>query len=154
MDWKESILSHLHQVFLEHLVNTDKGGGWGRHKWVSNLVQWENASLKLGQLVSNPGSQCDTGGVDCICSSLKPWEADLFLQGWGLDWTVLLVLGRWGWLILLPFPDIICYVVFIGLLFTRFWMISILYVIWWYLDWDTPRQGGRQSAFIKCWAVW
>uniref|UniRef100_A0A452EUJ0 Acyltransferase n=1 Tax=Capra hircus TaxID=9925 RepID=A0A452EUJ0_CAPHI len=36
---------------------------------------------------------------------------------------------------------IICYVVFIGLLFTRFWMIN------------TPRQGGRQSAFIKCWCM-
>ena len=28
-----------------------------------------------------PGSQCDTGGVDCILSFLKPWEADLFLRG-------------------------------------------------------------------------
>ena len=35
-----------------------------------------------------PGSQCDTGGVDCILSFLKPWEADLFLLGWGLDRTV------------------------------------------------------------------
>ncbi|XP_043337202.1 2-acylglycerol O-acyltransferase 2-like isoform X2 [Cervus canadensis] len=49
---------------------------------------------------------------------------------------------------------LICWVVFIGLLFTRFWLISILYVIWWYVDRDTPRQGGRQSAFIRHWTIW
>ncbi|KAB0338095.1 hypothetical protein FD754_024808 [Muntiacus muntjak] len=50
--------------------------------------------------------------------------------------------------------NLICWVVFIGLLFTRFWMISILYAIWWYLDRDTPWQGGRQSAFIRRWTIW
>ncbi|KAM7235997.1 hypothetical protein CapIbe_013183 [Capra ibex] len=45
-------------------------------------------------------------------------------------------------------------VVFIGLLFTRFWMISILYAIWWYLDRDTPRKAGRQIASIKHWTIW
>ena len=53
-----------------------------------------------------------------------------------------------------PFSDFICCIVFIGLLFTRFWMISILYVIWWYLDGDTPWQGGRQSTFIRHWNIW
>ena len=48
----------------------------------------------------------------------------------------------------------ICIAVFIGLLFTRFWMISILYAIWWYLDRDTPRQGGRQSDFLRRGTVW
>jgi len=50
-------------------------------------------------LVSNPGSQCDTGGVDSILSSSKPWEAGLFLLGEGLEWTVLLELGIWGELV-------------------------------------------------------
>ena len=62
-------------------------------------MQWENASLKLGQLVSNPGSQCDTGGVYSILSSSKPWEAGLFLLGGGLEWTVLLGLSIWGELV-------------------------------------------------------
>ena len=87
--------SHLHQAFIEHLVNTDrKGGGGVSLKRVSNLMQWENASLKLGQRVSNPGSQCGIGGVDSILSSSKPWEADLFLLGGGLEWTVLLELRK------------------------------------------------------------
>ncbi|KAB0340055.1 hypothetical protein FD754_023443 [Muntiacus muntjak] len=38
--------------------------------------------------------------------------------------------------------NFVCYVVFIGLLFTRFWMIN------------TPWQGGRQSAFIKHLTLW
>ena len=45
------------------------------------------------------GSQCDTGGVDSILSSSKPWEAGLFLLGEGLEWTVLLELGIWGELV-------------------------------------------------------
>ena len=53
-----------------------------------------------------------------------------------------------------PFSDLTCWAVFIGLLFTRFWMISILYAIWWYLDRDRPWQGGRQSAFIRHWTIW
>ena len=147
---------------MEHLVNTDrKESGGGGPKWVSNLVQWETANwnLKLGQLVSNPGSHCDTGGVDCILSSLMPWEAGLFLLGWGLDWTVLLELGIWGELIpsylwkLLRFLDLICCIVFIDLLFTR-WKITILYVIWWYLDRDMWWQGGRQSAFLRRRTIW
>nr|XP_020771324.1 2-acylglycerol O-acyltransferase 2-like [Odocoileus virginianus texanus] len=49
---------------------------------------------------------------------------------------------------------LVCSIVFIGLLLTRFWMISNLYIIWWYLDRDMPWQGGRQSAFIRHWTIW
>uniref|UniRef100_A0A452G3V8 Acyltransferase n=1 Tax=Capra hircus TaxID=9925 RepID=A0A452G3V8_CAPHI len=54
------------------------------------------------------------------------------------------------WIFSFLILHLICCVVFIGLLFTRFWMISILYAVWWY----TPQQGGRQSAFIKHWTLW
>ncbi|XP_043772052.1 2-acylglycerol O-acyltransferase 2-like [Cervus elaphus] len=49
--------------------------------------------------------------------------------------------------------DLICCIVFIDLLFAK-WKISILYVIWWYLDRDTPWQGGRQSAFLRRRTIW
>ncbi|XP_030055904.1 2-acylglycerol O-acyltransferase 2 [Microcaecilia unicolor] len=47
-----------------------------------------------------------------------------------------------------------CILVFFGLLFTRFWLLSVLYGIWWYLDWDTPSTGGRQCKLLRRSVVW
>lgn len=51
-------------------------------------------------------------------------------------------------------PAQICIAIFIGLLFTRFWLFSVLYATWLYLDWDKPRQGGRASQFVRRWTIW
>ncbi|XP_032345305.1 2-acylglycerol O-acyltransferase 2 [Camelus ferus] len=48
----------------------------------------------------------------------------------------------------------ICIVVFIGLLFTRFWFFSVLYAAWWSLDRDKPWQGGRRIEALRRWVVW
>ncbi|XP_017740701.1 PREDICTED: 2-acylglycerol O-acyltransferase 2 [Rhinopithecus bieti] len=48
----------------------------------------------------------------------------------------------------------ICIVGFIALLFTRFWLLTVLYAAWWYLDRDKPRQGGRRIQAIRCWTIW
>ncbi|KAB0370979.1 hypothetical protein FD755_017388 [Muntiacus reevesi] len=48
----------------------------------------------------------------------------------------------------------ICVVVFIGLLFTRFWFFSILYTIWLYLDQNKPWQGGRRNEVVRRWVIW
>uniref|UniRef100_A0A8C5MM75 Acyltransferase n=1 Tax=Leptobrachium leishanense TaxID=445787 RepID=A0A8C5MM75_9ANUR len=47
-----------------------------------------------------------------------------------------------------------CIILFFVLLFTRFWIISVLYGIYWFYDWDTPSQGGRRSQLIKRFAIW
>ncbi|XP_072466906.1 2-acylglycerol O-acyltransferase 2-like [Notamacropus eugenii] len=67
-------------------------------------------------------------------------------------WLQTLAVVQWitGFLAL----GIICPIIFIGLFFTRFWFISILYSAWWYLDRDTPRKGGRQIQILKRWRVW
>ncbi|KAI4537392.1 hypothetical protein MG293_012255 [Ovis ammon polii] len=41
-----------------------------------------------------------------------------------------------------------------GLLFARFWIFSILYAIWWYVDRAKPWQGGRQSDVLRHWVIW
>lgn len=57
-------------------------------------------------------------------------------------------------MLLPPSPRIVCYVVFIGLLFARFWIFSILYAIWWYVDRAKPWQGGRQSDVLRHRVIW
>ncbi|ELW56463.1 2-acylglycerol O-acyltransferase 3 [Tupaia chinensis] len=45
-----------------------------------------------------------------------------------------------------------CLVIF--LLFTRFWFISVFYLTWLYLDWDTPSKGGRRYEWLRNQTVW
>ncbi|XP_063807310.1 2-acylglycerol O-acyltransferase 2 isoform X2 [Pseudophryne corroboree] len=47
-----------------------------------------------------------------------------------------------------------CIILYFVLLFTRFWIISVVYGIWWFTDWDTPSQGGRRSLSLQRSVVW
>ncbi|XP_067841461.1 2-acylglycerol O-acyltransferase 2 [Heptranchias perlo] len=47
-----------------------------------------------------------------------------------------------------------CTALFIVLLFTRCWFVSVLYATWWYWDRNTPYQGGRRSHFLRSVKVW
>uniref|UniRef100_G1TAW2 Acyltransferase n=1 Tax=Oryctolagus cuniculus TaxID=9986 RepID=G1TAW2_RABIT len=40
------------------------------------------------------------------------------------------------------------------LLFTRLWPLSVLYLMWIYLDRDTPSQGGRRFVWPRTWGIW
>ncbi|XP_040117891.1 2-acylglycerol O-acyltransferase 3-like [Oryx dammah] len=40
------------------------------------------------------------------------------------------------------------------LLFTSLWYLSVLYLVWLFLDWDTPQQGGRRYQWLKNWTAW
>ncbi|KAK2497484.1 hypothetical protein MC885_001236 [Smutsia gigantea] len=41
---------------------------------------------------------------------------------------------------------------FLGL--GRAWILAVLYLVWLYEDRDTPRTGGRRSAWVRNWAIW
>ncbi|XP_077988290.1 2-acylglycerol O-acyltransferase 2-B-like [Glandiceps talaboti] len=45
-------------------------------------------------------------------------------------------------------------VIMIGLLFTRYCFISILYGLWMVFDWHTPRRGSRVSSWCRNWSLW
>ncbi|XP_070605653.1 LOW QUALITY PROTEIN: 2-acylglycerol O-acyltransferase 2-A-like [Erythrolamprus reginae] len=47
-----------------------------------------------------------------------------------------------------------CIAVFILLFFTRFWLISTLYALWWAFDWDTPSRGGRRLCCVRNCTLW
>ncbi|XP_064000284.1 2-acylglycerol O-acyltransferase 2 [Pogoniulus pusillus] len=47
-----------------------------------------------------------------------------------------------------------CVAAFIGLFFTRFWLLSVLYFTWWMLDWEKPKTGGRRIRFLQNCVVW
>ncbi|XP_024121873.1 2-acylglycerol O-acyltransferase 2 [Oryzias melastigma] len=48
----------------------------------------------------------------------------------------------------------LCIFLFFYLLFTRFWLVSVLYATWWYLDFDTPARGGRRVPFLCGLGLW
>uniref|UniRef100_A0A672GVF6 Acyltransferase n=1 Tax=Salarias fasciatus TaxID=181472 RepID=A0A672GVF6_SALFA len=47
-----------------------------------------------------------------------------------------------------------CIFLYFYLLFTRFWLVSVLYSIWWFYDFDTPGRGGRRVPFLCGLSVW
>ncbi|NXS74576.1 MOGT2 acyltransferase, partial [Pandion haliaetus] len=47
-----------------------------------------------------------------------------------------------------------CTVAFIGLFFTRFWLVSALYAAWWFIDREKPSKGGRRLHSIRNSIVW
>lgn len=47
-----------------------------------------------------------------------------------------------------------CIAAFIALFFTRFWLLSALYAVWWFLDREQPRRGGRRIHAIRNSVVW
>ncbi|KAM8778374.1 2-acylglycerol O-acyltransferase 2-like [Rhynchonycteris naso] len=48
----------------------------------------------------------------------------------------------------------VCLAVLLLLLQGRAWILAVLYLAWLYGDRDTPRTGGRRSAWVRNWAIW
>ncbi|XP_049759290.1 2-acylglycerol O-acyltransferase 3 isoform X2 [Elephas maximus indicus] len=48
----------------------------------------------------------------------------------------------------------VCMAVLLSLLVGLAWILAVLYLVWLYRDRDSPRTGGRRSAWVRNWAVW
>lgn len=48
----------------------------------------------------------------------------------------------------------ICILLFFYLLFTQYWLVSVLYAVWWFYDYDTPARGGRRVPFLCGLKLW
>ncbi|XP_032878008.1 2-acylglycerol O-acyltransferase 2 [Amblyraja radiata] len=47
-----------------------------------------------------------------------------------------------------------CAALFVTLLFTRLWFVSVLYATWWFWDRRTPSRGGRSSRYVRSLRLW
>ncbi|XP_076875571.1 diacylglycerol O-acyltransferase 2 [Brachyhypopomus gauderio] len=47
-----------------------------------------------------------------------------------------------------------CTVLLVYLFFTDCWVVPALYAAWLIFDWNTPKQGGRRSSWVRNWTVW
>ncbi|KAM3601100.1 uncharacterized protein V6R79_007633 [Siganus canaliculatus] len=47
-----------------------------------------------------------------------------------------------------------CTVLLIYMFCTDCWLIAAIYTAWLIIDWNTPKQGGRRSSWVRNWTVW
>ncbi|NXV21772.1 MOGT2 acyltransferase, partial [Cepphus grylle] len=47
-----------------------------------------------------------------------------------------------------------CIAAFITLFFTRFWLVSVLYAAWWFIDREKPSKGGRKINALRKSIIW
>ncbi|XP_024121882.1 diacylglycerol O-acyltransferase 2 [Oryzias melastigma] len=47
-----------------------------------------------------------------------------------------------------------CTVLLIYIFCTDCWLIAAMYTAWLIVDWNTPKQGGRRSSWVRNWTVW
>ncbi|XP_062948196.1 2-acylglycerol O-acyltransferase 3 [Cynocephalus volans] len=64
------------------------------------------------------------------------------------------VLGAYQYVLTFLFMGPFFSLLLFFLLFTSLWLFSVLYLVWLYLDWDTPSQGGRRSQWMRKLMMW
>ncbi|XP_012683166.1 diacylglycerol O-acyltransferase 2 [Clupea harengus] len=47
-----------------------------------------------------------------------------------------------------------CTVLLVYIFCTDCWVIAAMYVAWLIFDWNTPKEGGRRSSWVRNWTVW
>lgn len=54
----------------------------------------------------------------------------------------------------LQFVSLIGFSLFFYFLFTKYYWISIIYILWYFLDYQRPFKGGRKVAWSRQWVIW
>ncbi|XP_066238413.1 2-acylglycerol O-acyltransferase 3 [Saccopteryx leptura] len=62
--------------------------------------------------------------------------------------------GAYHYVLIFLFMGLLSFLLIFSLLFTSLWSFSVLYLAWFFLDWDTPNQGGRRSEWMRNWTIW
>ncbi|KAF7477550.1 Hypothetical predicted protein [Marmota monax] len=76
------------------------------------------------------------------------------LQGKTLQKQALEVAGAYQYVLTFIFMGLFFTLLMVYLLFTSLWAFSVLYLVWLYLDWDTPNRGGRRYMWMRNWTIW
>ncbi|MBN3311332.1 DGAT2 acyltransferase, partial [Amia calva] len=58
------------------------------------------------------------------------------------------------WVLTFLIMGIACTVALMYLFWTDLWLIAATYTAWLIFDWNTPKQGGRRSSWVRNWTVW
>ena len=50
--------------------------------------------------------------------------------------------------------SILGFLIFGSLLFTKYYWITLIYIVWYLADHQTPHEGGRRFDWVRHWAIW
>ncbi|XP_061104122.1 diacylglycerol O-acyltransferase 2-like isoform X2 [Conger conger] len=58
------------------------------------------------------------------------------------------------WVMCLFMLGAACTLLLVYIFCTDCWLIAAMYTAWLIFDWNTPKQGGRRSSWVRNWTVW
>ncbi|XP_007906824.1 diacylglycerol O-acyltransferase 2 [Callorhinchus milii] len=83
--------------------------------------------------------------------------SDLLSLPWSFSSKIeqqLQILSVLQWVISFLILGVSCTLIMLYTFFTDCWPLAAVYASWLVLDWNTPRQGGRRSEWVRNWATW
>ncbi|KAM8835181.1 diacylglycerol O-acyltransferase 2 isoform 1-T1 [Synchiropus picturatus] len=105
--------------------------------------------LREGQNID----KCSAGTGSSILSALQDLPAVLWPCRSKME-KRLQVISVVQWVISFLALGAACTVLLIYMFCTDCWLIAALYTAWLIFDWNTPKQGGRRSSWVRSWTVW
>ncbi|XP_063058821.1 diacylglycerol O-acyltransferase 2 [Engraulis encrasicolus] len=102
-------------------------------------------------LAAYSGVQRGTGSG--ILSSLKDLPSTSWLSHSKME-RHLRILSVFQWVLSFLALGAAATLLLVYIFCTDLWIIAAMYTAWLIFDWNTPKQGGRRSSWVRNWAVW